>query len=170
MKTKETKRTAYYDQTYNQMLSEGRLTGTVLDPDFVLRSKMHLPGVYRWNILDIHTNAVCCAYIGETSDLYRRTKEHLKRWFYNSQTYHYLGIHSNEVGHRYVLILHVDIDPAGIAYSTPQRRKEAEISLITKEKPYTQYTEEPSEKINPKVKDSCIWHKYRRDAFLKNMR
>jgi hypothetical protein len=57
--------------------------------------------------------------------------------------------------------------PVGIAYSTPERREEMKKAIIVEKKPYTICTDDPEQKINPTRFDSCIWHKYRREAFLK---
>lgn len=156
----------HYDKTYTKMLSDGKLTGTILDPKGVLKGSLNLAGVYIWSIIDLQTLDEYAAYIGETNDLQLRTKEHLKHWFYNDQQLHYLGILTLELGTRYVLKLTAFTDPAGIAYSSKKKRLAEEKLLIDNYKPYTQYSEDISKKIYPNVYDSCLWHRYRREAFL----
>lgn len=159
-------RKRYYEKAYKNMLITGKLTGSILDPTGVLKGNLGLPGIYFWNVLDLQNNNIICAYIGETEDLELRTWEHLKRWLFNDQTLFYLGILPQEIGSRYILILNVEIDPAGIAYSDKSKRLAAERQFIAKYKPYTQYTEDLNKKINANLLDSCTWHCYRREAFL----
>lgn len=162
------KRKTYYDNAYNKMLSDGKLTGTVLDPYGILKGRLRVPGNYIWTVLDLRTMTMAeyYCYAGEAEDLLLRTQEHLKHWFFNDQEYHYLGIRPSELGSRYVLKLTAFTDPVGIAYATKKRRLQEERLQIEKYRPYTQYTEDISKKINPNAFDSCIWHKYRREAFL----
>ncbi len=163
------KRRNYYEKAFYEMLLEGKLTGTVLDPDRALTKKISEPGLYNWFVRDIETGCIVSAYTGETEDLYLRTLQHLKHWLYNEQSLHYLGIEPSELGTKYLLELHVHIDPAGIAYENAADRKKAEAQQIELLKPYTQWTENKQVKIYPGVPDSCLWHRYRRKAFLAAM-
>ena len=164
---KETR--SYYENAYREMLLKGKLTGIIVDPDRVLFRKIEEPGLYNWFVRDLSTSCIAAAYSGETADLYLRTLEHLKRWLYNDQSQRYLGIEPSELGTKYLLELHVHIDPVGIAYENAADRKKAEAQQIELLKPYTQWTDNKQDKIYPGVPDSCLWHCFRREAFLAAM-
>lgn len=155
----------YYEKIYR--LISGRLIGTIADPNQILKGKC-LPGLYWWDILQLNTYTTVCAFVGDTENLQLSTLKDLTRWLRNEQTYHYLGILPEELGLKYLLVLHAEIDPAGIAYADKSRRLEAKRELIETKKPYTQYatTQDLSRKFKANVFDSCIRHKFRRQALL----